>query len=103
MIDPKAAVTIVSLLAGASICWSAAYAWARWLARPKIVPGPAPHSAEHDERLRGIEQALDAVAIEVERIGEGQRFTARLLGERSPASAPVVRAPVEYRGVVTPL
>jgi hypothetical protein len=35
-----------------------------------------------------MEQAMDAIAIEVERISEGQRFTTRLLAERSqPAAA----------------
>ena len=32
-------------------------------------------------RLERIEQAVDAVAIEVERISEGQRFTTKLLSE----------------------
>jgi hypothetical protein len=34
------------------------------------------------QRLAGIEQAVDTVAIEVERISEGQRFTSKLLAER---------------------
>jgi hypothetical protein len=34
-------------------------------------------------RLERIEQAVDAIAIEVERVSEGQRFTARVLAERS--------------------
>jgi hypothetical protein len=33
-------------------------------------------------RLERMEQALDSVALEVERIAEGQRFTTRLLSER---------------------
>lgn len=42
-----------------------------------------------DERLRRMEQALEAVAVEVERISEGQRFTTRLLAERGTgATAP---------------
>ena len=36
-----------------------------------------------DERLARIEQAIDAMAVEVERISEGQRFVTRLLAERS--------------------
>lgn len=32
-------------------------------------------------RLERIEQAVDAIAIEVERISEGQRFTTQLLSE----------------------
>jgi hypothetical protein len=30
-----------------------------------------------------MEQALDSIAIEVERISEGQRFTTKLLAERN--------------------
>jgi hypothetical protein len=37
-----------------------------------------------DERLYRIEQAVDAIALEVERMAESQRFTARLLTERLP-------------------
>jgi hypothetical protein len=37
--------------------------------------------AELTERLTRLEQGMDAVAVEVERIGEGQRYMARLLGE----------------------
>ena len=33
------------------------------------------------QRLERMEQALEAVAIEVERISEGQRFTTKLLSE----------------------
>jgi hypothetical protein len=34
-------------------------------------------------RMERIEQAVDAIAIEVERISEGQRFTTKLLTERA--------------------
>jgi hypothetical protein len=37
-------------------------------------------------RLERIERAVEAVAIEVERISEGQRFTTKLLSERSADS-----------------
>lgn len=48
---------------------------------PRIPP-------EVMHRLDRIEQAVDAVAIEVERISEGQRFTTKLLseGESAPAA-----------------
>ena len=40
---------------------------------------------EVTNRLERIEQSLEAVAIEVERISEGQRFTTKLLSEgRTP-------------------
>jgi len=34
-------------------------------------------------RLERMEQAIDSIALEVERISEGQRFTTRLLAERN--------------------
>ncbi len=37
--------------------------------------------AEVVERLERMEQSLDAVAVEIERISEGQRFTTKLLSE----------------------
>jgi hypothetical protein len=38
-----------------------------------------------NDRLARIEQAIDAMAVETERISEGQRFTTKLLSEKSPA------------------
>ena len=40
-----------------------------------------------DERLNQLQQAVDAIAIEVERIAEAQRFSANLLVERAEGSA----------------
>lgn len=37
---------------------------------------------EVTDRLERMEHALDSIAIEVERITEGQRFTTKLLSER---------------------
>ena len=39
-------------------------------------------SPDVQDRMSRIEQAVDAIAIEVERMSEGQRFTTRLLAER---------------------
>jgi hypothetical protein len=39
-------------------------------------------------RLARIEEAVDAIAVESERIGEALRFTTKLLGERSQARSP---------------
>jgi hypothetical protein len=44
--------------------------------------------AQAAERLARIEAAVEAIAIEVERISEGQRFTTKLLSERAPGSIP---------------
>lgn len=39
------------------------------------------------ERLERLEQAVDAIAIEVERISEAQRFAVTLLSDRLPSRA----------------
>lgn len=46
---------------------------------PKSPPVLSPAT---EERMARIEQAVDAIAVEVERISEGQRFTTRLLADR---------------------
>jgi hypothetical protein len=38
-----------------------------------------------DDRLARLEHAVESIAIEVERISEGQRFTTKLLSERVQA------------------
>jgi hypothetical protein len=40
------------------------------------------------QRLERMEQSLDAVAVEIERISEGQRFTTKLLSESSGRGDP---------------
>ncbi|HEX9563558.1 MAG TPA: hypothetical protein VF981_06295 [Gemmatimonadaceae bacterium] len=41
-----------------------------------------------EERLLRIEQAVDAIAVEVERMSESQRFTSNLLVDRLPPRSP---------------
>jgi hypothetical protein len=50
------------------------------------------------ERLARLENGVDATAVEVERISEAQRFTARVLAERSGAPSLADRP----RGYTTP-
>lgn len=52
--------------------------------RRRGTPGAEQRTLEEiSARLARLEQVAEATALEVERIGEGQRFTTRLLGERS--------------------
>ncbi len=63
-----------------------ARAFARRMDRSRVGPaGPVELSRDATERLNRIEQAVESVAIEVERISEGQRFTTKLLSERAEA------------------
>jgi hypothetical protein len=38
-----------------------------------------------DDRMTRLEQAVESIALEVERISEGQRFTTKLLADRAQA------------------
>ena len=53
--------------------------------------------AESGERLERIEQAVDAIAIEVERVSEGQRFVTRLLSERGGLGLNAAQSPDAVR------
>ena len=48
--------------------------------------GAAQIPAEVSTQLAHLGQAVDAIAVEVERISEGQRFTTRLLSEQRDAA-----------------
>jgi hypothetical protein len=55
----------------------------RAMDRETLLPG----NGDTSLRLERIEQAIEAMAVEVERISEGQRFVTRLLAERSKEGA----------------
>ncbi len=58
-------------------------AFARRIERGTPVAAPIPQEVR--DQLQQISQSVDAIAIEVERISEGQRFTTKMLTERKPA------------------
>jgi hypothetical protein len=53
-----------------------------------------------DQRLERVEQAVEAIAIEVERISEGQRFVTKLLSDRASSMPDALPSPA--RRVDTP-
>jgi hypothetical protein len=68
--------------------------WKR-ASRTAMAASAAP--AESGQRLERIEQAVDAIAIEVERVSEGQRFVTRLLSERGGLSLNAAQPPEAVR------
>ena len=97
--------TEVAFFASAAwIAWAAAYAWSRWLVRPHREADVDARARDYEleQRLASIEQTMQAIAIEVERLGEGQRFTTKLLSELQTQSAVAPRLPAEHRRVDTP-
>lgn len=49
-----------------------------------------------DERMARLEAAVESIAIEIERISEGQRFTTRLLTEQSQPMKPILPRPGKF-------
>lgn len=76
-------LALVSIVASVIILTPLMRAFARMLDRRSAPPTPTDSS----NRLASIEQAVEAVAVEVERISEGQRFTSKLLADRANQSA----------------
>ena len=54
-----------------------------------------PTDSEAIARLGRIETAIESMAVEIERISEGQRFTTKLLSERQSLGAPQASLPPE--------
>jgi hypothetical protein len=80
---PGELIPITAIVAGAVIAIGVplARAFARRMERgPTFAPAVPP---DVQARLERMEQALDSIAVEVERISEGQRFTTKLLAERN--------------------
>lgn len=77
-----ALVAITALIAGAITLGSLFQAIARMAAR-KRQELPDGAIGRIEDRLDRIEQAVDAVAVEVERVAESQRFQGKLLSERA--------------------
>lgn len=70
----------------------ALYSWVRRLGRGGRSREQGAIGGVPAEQLMRLEQSIDAIAVEVERISEGQRFTARLMAEGKGATRePVLR------------
>ena len=72
-------VAFFAMCAFIAVGFPLARAWARRLDRRSVAPTGA--DSETRERLERIEQAVDAIAVEVERISEGQRFTTKVIAD----------------------
>ncbi len=83
-------ITMFVMIPVVAIGYPIARAYARRIeGRPNTPAIPV----DVTSRLERMEQAIDSIAIEVERISEGQRFTTKLLAERVPAPGAPLGAP----------
>ena len=85
---PPQAVDIVTMLVIATVICIVglpiARAIGRWIDRRGL---PSPVSADFAAQMNRIEQAVDSMSVEVERISEAQRFQAKLLSDREKVRA----------------
>ena len=52
----------------------------------RIEAGAAKMDAETAERMASMERNIDVIAVEIEKLAEGQRFVTKLLAERERAA-----------------
>lgn len=90
MNGPEVLVPIAFFAMVVSIVLGVPLVRARIKERERQSMGMLP-DAQSAERLARIEAAVESIAVEVERISEAQRFTTKLLAERSSPPAPPVQ------------
>lgn len=98
-----AAVTGLSFVTGMVGAWIGAW-WggrraARRAVRDALRDGVAAPSVETEARLAQMSRSVDAMALEIERISEGQRFLVKVMSERESPRLPI-GAP--QPGAITP-
>ena len=79
-------VLIVAVVFGVlgAVLFPLVRAWSRRIEGRGTPPAAIP--ADVTERLERIERAVESVAVEVERISEGQRFVTKVLADRGEHS-----------------
>jgi hypothetical protein len=79
-------IPIVAILS-VFVLFPIAISVARNIWRRGSLPKAGRPDRESAQRLERMEQAMDAIAIEIERVSEGQRFVTRLLSEQRNGAA----------------
>lgn len=91
MLNPEVAIP---LAVGLATPVALVYRWLQHRERMARIAADRERPPEDAARLARLETGVEAIAVEVERVGEGQRFVARLLADRGglrPGAAPSVR------------
>ena len=74
-------ITVIALAAIAGIGFPIARAFARRVEKRDPAPRTFPSQEASDARMERVERVVEAMALEVERMSEGQRFMTKLLAE----------------------
>jgi len=81
--DLGALIALISVVSGVAVlagAFAGAYFFGKTRGQRDVIS--AGKDPELMARIARVEQIVEATAIEIERISEGQRFTTRLLSER---------------------
>ena len=92
----------IALVVGSISAWIGARSGAKRAIRRAFREHIEIPSVVTDARYDELSRSIDAIALEVERIAEAQRFAARLLVERQNPSLGTPAAPKREPGVTTP-
>ena len=77
-----AIIALSGQICGTILLVTLVIAWARRRRPDPSLPQESVRRIEN--RLTEMQQALDAIALEIERVSEAQRFATKLLSERAP-------------------
>jgi len=90
VMNPELWVPAVTTIAIVAIVAGSSYRLLKmWLQRSGRLSIPEADLEEIRDGIGQVQQAVDAIAIEVERLSEGQRFKTKLLAESVPGTAPI--------------
>ena len=87
----------IALVVGSVSAWLGAWLGGRRALAKALREAPHREARLADDGLTQLAESIDLIGLEVERIAEAQRFTARLLSERQ-----TVPPPRRDQGVITP-
>lgn len=86
MSEYEALIAAISIIFGTSCAVAITWIIGRTVLKARQAPELEPGAmAQLEARLERMEQAIDTMAVEMERVAEGQRFTTRLLAEAREA------------------
>ena len=79
MINPGVAIPLLVAITGSV---GVVFRWFQHRERMAELKAQTGQLGGGNERLERLEQAVEAIAVEVERVGEGQRYLTRVLENR---------------------
>jgi hypothetical protein len=78
--------------------------WLSHVEKMKGLSSPKQDRISSDARLERLEQAVESIAIEIERVSEGQRYVTKLMSEKAQPmlGEAGVAVPAQARRIDTP-